>query len=752
MVMPGQYGELINHFNVLRTAEDMYGLPALGLSAAASPITDVWVSGITPTTTPLGTTASATPPGATTTTTPTAGATVCGTSFVVVPSANNGASLNQLHAVAAVTSSDSWAAGTAFDGTRLQTLIEHWDGNAWTISPSPTIGSDSNVLLGLAAPSSNDVWAAGYYLNASGVAQTLIEHWNGSAWTVSASPNSGLGANTLNAVAARAANDAWAVGTTTSANGVPQALIEHWNGSIWTVVSAPNGGPGPNTLQAISARAADDAWAVGNFANGTALAQTLILHWNGNAWAVSPSPNSGPGSNGLAGVSVLTASDSWAVGTAFDAGGIGTTLTEHWNGSAWTVVPSPNTGPSANTLNAVAAGSAADVWAVGTYNSSSNIYQSLVEHWDGSAWSIVSSPNAGAGYNHLTGVARPNGNDLWAVGTYNNPAAVNGTLITRATGLCPSPTPAGGTPTFVASATPTAVASITATAGVPSATATPTPLGPTATVSRTATAGPSVSVTASRTPAATTPTATVGTSVSATVTGTPGTLTPIPSATPTGSSTITATPCPIRFSDVTDTTAYYYTSVYYLACHGIISGYSDGTFRPFNNTTRAQMTKIVTLAFNLALVPPPAAGTFADVDSSNVFYQLIETAAAHNIVSGYTCGGVNLQTGQTEPCNSSRRPYFRPSNNVTRGQLTKIVVIGAGWTLHTPPNPTFSDVAPSNVFYPFIETAVCHSIIAGYNDGTFRPTAAASRSQIAKISYLAVTSSANMCSNVPANP
>ena len=201
----------------------------------------------------------------------------------------------------------------------------------------------------------------------------------------------------------------------------------------------------------------------------------------------------------------------------------------------------------------------------------------------------------------------------------------------------------------------------------------------------------------------------------------------------------TTTPCPIRFSDVTDPNAYYYQGVYYLACRGVISGYNDGTFRPFNNTTRGQMTKIVTLAFNIPLVPPPAGGTFTDVTPDNVFYGLIETAAAHNIVSGYTCGGSNSQTGAPEPCDSARRPYFRPNNSVTRGQLAKIVVLGASFPLITPATPTFTDVGPSNVFYPSIETAVCHGIISGYNDGTFRPNTFAFRGQIAKIVSLAVT-------------
>ena len=281
--------------------------------------------------------------------------------------------------------------------------------------------------------------------------------------------------------------------------------------------------------------------------------------------------------------------------------------------------------------------------------------------------------------------------------------------------------------------------SFTYSCGTPTATVTGTP--PTATATRTSTAAPTSTATVTQTSAPATNTATATQTILPVINT--STATSVPSATRT--IVATATPCTIQFTDVQDQTAYYYQGVYYLACRGVISGYSDNTFKPFNNTTRAQMTKIVTLAFNLALVTPPATGTFADVDSSSVFYQLIETAAARGLVSGYTCGGINPQTGTAEPCTTGNRPYFRPSNFVTRGQLAKIVVLGAAFPLINPAVPSFTDVATDNVFYQSIETAVCHGIISGYNDNTYRPNSYAFRGQIAKIVYLAVTNPLDTC-------
>ncbi len=191
---------------------------------------------------------------------------------------------------------------------------------------------------------------------------------------------------------------------------------------------------------------------------------------------------------------------------------------------------------------------------------------------------------------------------------------------------------------------------------------------------------------------------------------------------------------------------YFYVPVQYLYCHGVISGYNDGTFRPYNNTTRSQMVKIVVLGFEKAIVTPAGgAYTFTDVTPSNPFFSVVETAAADNIVSGYTCG-----MAPAGPCDSMHRPYFLPYNYVTRGQLSKIDVIAAGFALINPPTPHFSDVPRGSTFYTVIETAYCHGVISGYNDGTFRPYNNAIRGQISKIVYLSITNPATTCSGASA--
>jgi hypothetical protein len=172
------------------------------------------------------------------------------------------------------------------------------------------------------------------------------------------------------------------------------------------------------------------------------------------------------------------------------------------------------------------------------------------------------------------------------------------------------------------------------------------------------------------------------------------------------------------FSDV-PYGSYFYEPVYYLACNGIVNGYDDTTFRPYNPAIRGQLTKIVVLAEQWPIYTP-ATPTFSDVPPSNPFYTYVETAHNRGIIQGYPDG------------------TFRWNANVTRGQAMKIIVGARGWTIYTPATPTFSDVPATNTFYQWIETAYHNGIIEGYSDGTFRWQNDITRGQISKVEYNAL--------------
>ena len=249
--------------------------------------------------------------------------------------------------------------------------------------------------------------------------------------------------NDLAAVSADSAGDAWAVGwyqAGTSTAPVDQTLIEHFNGTAWSIVPSPdqtnvNGATTDNRLVAVAADSSTDAWAVGWYVDvntyGYPVDQLLVEHYNGTAWSLAPASASpfdvfGPRAteNQFLGVAAASPADIWAVGE-YHSGSTAETLIEHYNGTAWSQVASPSPGLAANVLNAVAFDGAGGIDAVG-YTSGGTIDQTLVEHYDGTSWTVVASPDTSTtASNQLAGVAATSATDIWAVGT-----AVGGTSTT----------------------------------------------------------------------------------------------------------------------------------------------------------------------------------------------------------------------------------------------------------------------------------------------------------------------------------
>ncbi|MFL5732997.1 MAG: hypothetical protein ACJ78Q_07320 [Chloroflexia bacterium] len=300
-------------------------------------------------------------------------------------------------------------------------LVEHWNGAEWSVATVPTV---TGRLKGVAAAASNDVWAVGYALTDS-----LIMHWDGSAWSRVPGPHPGAEVNVLDGVAVVAANDVWAVGYTGTALN-PGTFIIHWDGTQWSMVSSPSPDPYANVLLGVSAVSASDVWAVG-YTGGGGENHPLTLHWNGTAWNVMPAPYDG-WADYLYGVTAVSANDVWAVGYVFqDILRRTITLTLHWDGTSWSLVTSPNPGSAvhgASVLYGVSAAAANDVWALGYYSGVPGTDQqyALVLHWDGLQWNQVPDPAPNVAGNTLFGIDAHQGNDIWAAG-YRGPTA-NGRL------------------------------------------------------------------------------------------------------------------------------------------------------------------------------------------------------------------------------------------------------------------------------------------------------------------------------------
>ena len=303
----------------------------------------------------------------------------------------------------------------------------------WEKVSSPNVSGATwvtNEFLGVAAVSANDVWAVGWAHDPDGppyVKRTLVEHFDGNAWRIVASPN-GLGDinSQLHSVSAASANDVWAVGATHDGNFPSRTLIQHWDGAQWSIVPSPSPDDQANELRGVTALSANDVWAVG-YSFGTqseSNIDTLILHWDGLRWSEVPSPNVLGVANQLLGIAALSTNDIWAVGYAG-----GTPLSMHWNGSAWSMVHVPrNGGLSSEWLTAVSGTASNDMWAVGMGRGIfTNRTSATITHWDGARWTqkvcrATSSSNPPDGYEgggpdaYFTGVSAAATNDVWAVG------------------------------------------------------------------------------------------------------------------------------------------------------------------------------------------------------------------------------------------------------------------------------------------------------------------------------------------------
>ena len=287
-----------------------------------------------------------------------------------------------LNAVDDLSPGDAWAVGTSFSGgvgatPGGLTLIEHWNGTSWSIVPSPNpaagVPGDADVLTAISGTGPGDLWAAGWDNNAAtDTISLLFEHWNGSTWTAATSPTPLMSAQFATAITAVSPGNVWAVGTDETRES--QTLSAHWNGTAWSIVPTPNithAGNAQNMLTGVSSDGAGNVWASGlaDNVNGQNLRVPYVLHWTGAQWVMTKVPNLGTEGSRLNGIQVLSPADAWAVGQTQESNGAILTLTERYNGSAWTIVPSPDPGSLANlsdnSLAAVTTAGAGNLVAVG---------------------------------------------------------------------------------------------------------------------------------------------------------------------------------------------------------------------------------------------------------------------------------------------------------------------------------------------------------------------------------------------------
>ena len=395
---------------------------------------------------------------------------------LAIPTLNNG---DVLQSVSCTSKQSCTAAGYSITGG---TLVEKWNGVVWlaqtTPNPSPIAGGTNyNHLWGVSCTPSAACTAVGDYYPGGNVSTLgVIEAAHGAHWAITASPQQPEAADELQDVSCSARNQCVAVGRYYDANGVPHSLIESWDGSAWTATPAPG-----FEMQGVSCVSATMCMAVGSRVTAswdgnswTELADpsggrltsvscasptmcaavsggAQVEMWDGSTWSVAPTPAIPDA--GLQNVSCATVQSCVAVGgRASTPNGYSQTLVESWDGSSWTVVPSPNTSGQWNDLRSVSCTSAAACAAVG-YTGTSQA-QPLIETFDGTSWTIQPAPTSGVlldvscaatdsctavGWSGSSSVIVSGGTTGWSLVPSPNPSVDQNVLLgvsCEATGSC----------------------------------------------------------------------------------------------------------------------------------------------------------------------------------------------------------------------------------------------------------------------------------------------------------------------------
>jgi hypothetical protein len=347
-----------------------------------------------------------------------------------------------LTATVAIADNDIWAVG----GDDVQVappaysspLAMHFDGTSWSIVPTPTLSSGgvnppNAEFFGVGAASSKDVWAVGIKTGPDNpdFGEPLIEHWDGTAWSVVASPE--IEGYDLRNVAAISANNVWAFGG---------GLVEHWDGTAWSIVTE-NGPISGLGVSAVSVDSAGDIWALAS--NNTE--GEVLLEFHGTTWSqVANVPTINGERMNAGSITAISPTDVWIAGYGFFTSVVVRSgrsyrietirhqAVAQWNGTSLSVVPTPTPDPgqTVNTFfTGIAAVSANDIVAVGVIGSNLIHSQTLIEQWNGTSWSIVSSPSPSTTENYLDAVAALSDGTVVAVGTQrdNTPDEVNIPLI-----------------------------------------------------------------------------------------------------------------------------------------------------------------------------------------------------------------------------------------------------------------------------------------------------------------------------------
>jgi hypothetical protein len=343
-----------------------------------------------------------------------------GTTWTVEPTPTPaGSQFAFLNSVACSSASACTAVGSSSDGNTWTTVAESWDGTQWSLQSTLNEPGWSQ-LFGVACPQASACVAVGYGVKASGAFATLGEGWDGTQWSVqsTADPLGTHGAN-LNGVSCKSPSACMAVGALNefSSNGNARGTLAEWfDGTTWRIVPTPNPDGEPDgSLNGVSCTSPSVCVAVGAVVDSSGNSVgTLTERWDGTSWTIQPTPTSASLGAFLNGISCTSPNACTAVGNNSD----GQVLAERWDGTSWSIQPMPApAGAQISSLNGVSCTSAKACTAVGgVADSSFNPLGTVAEQWNGTTWTLQPVPGSQSPGSFMEGVSCTSASACTAVG------------------------------------------------------------------------------------------------------------------------------------------------------------------------------------------------------------------------------------------------------------------------------------------------------------------------------------------------
>ena len=297
---------------------------------------------------------------------------------VLVPTPAPGSS-SYLRSLSCLTATSCIAVGDTWDASSTQSLVESWDGVAWTVVASPSVPNSESSLRGVSCVDSSFCFAVGN----SGPwndQHSLTEIWNGTSWTIVPSPD-GMNHSRFNSVSCVSTSFCVAVGDD-AAN--TSTLVEIWDGNAWSISSTPSAG----TLTSVACVSATFCMAVGLASGGNR--EATAFEWDGLQWAATVIPNGGTGS-GAASISCL--SPVFCVLAGSENRFPYEPLAGFWDGSTWTLdtsfVVDPGAGLGINSIDCVTEQSCI---VTGSRYLANGLQETLMLGWSGTSWNEIASP------------------------------------------------------------------------------------------------------------------------------------------------------------------------------------------------------------------------------------------------------------------------------------------------------------------------------------------------------------------------